>query len=55
MRYNAEGLAGLYDRSKGRPARRLDAAEAAALAAVIVKGPEPAVDGVIPTCIDQNP
>ena len=26
VRYNAEGLAGLYDRPKGRPARRLDAA-----------------------------
>ncbi len=42
LRYNAEGLAGLYDRPKGRPARRLDAAETAA---VILKGPEPAVDG----------
>ena len=45
VRDNAEGLAGLYDRPKGRPARRLDAADAAALAAVILKGPEPAVDG----------
>ncbi len=46
VRYNAEGLAGLYDRPKGRPARRLDAAETAALAAVFLKGPEPAVNGV---------
>lgn len=38
LRYNTEGLAGLYDRPKGRLARRLDAAETAA---VILKGPEP--------------
>jgi len=45
VRYNAEGLAGLHDRPKGRPSRRLDAAEEAALAAVILLGPDPDTDG----------
>ena len=31
VRYNAEGLAGLHDRPKGRPPRRLTAAEEAEL------------------------
>ena len=46
VRYNAEGLAGLHDRPKGRPPRRLSEGEEAALAAVILKGPDPERDGV---------
>jgi putative transposase len=46
VRYNAEGLAGLYDRSKpGRPPR-LSEAEQAALAARVFRGPDPERDGV---------
>ena len=46
VRYNAEGLAGLYDRPKpGRP-ERLSEAEQAALAAHIFRGPDPEKDGV---------
>ena len=45
VRYNAEGLAGLRDRPKGRPPRRLSAAEESDLVAAILRGPEPAVDG----------
>lgn len=45
VRYNDEGLAGLHDRPKGRPARRLTPDEEAALAAVILKGPDPERDG----------
>jgi hypothetical protein len=40
LRYNAEGLAGLHDRSRGRPRRRLDASEEAALVAAIERGPK---------------
>ena len=46
LRYNAEGLSGLYDRPKGRPPRRLTEGENAALAAVILEGPDPERDGV---------
>ena len=46
VRYNAEGLEGLHDRPKGRPPRRLTEGEEAALAAVILKRPEPERDGV---------
>ncbi len=46
VRYNAEGLGGLCDRPKGRPPRRLSAGEEAALAAAILKGPDPDRDGV---------
>ena len=46
VRYNGEGLEGLYDRPKGRPPRRLTADEEAALAAVILEGPDPERDGV---------
>lgn len=46
VRYNTEGLAGLHDRAKGHPPRRLTEGEEAALAAVILKGPEPERDGV---------
>src|SRR3712207_7062678 len=41
VRYNAQGLAGLYDRPKpGRPSR-LGEAEQAALAARVFRGPDP--------------
>lgn len=46
VRYNAEGLAGLYDRPKGHRPRRLTDEERAALAAVVVAGPDPERDGV---------
>src|SRR5260221_5294441 len=45
LRYNGEDLAGLRDRAKGRPQRRLTEGEEAALAAVILRGPEPERDG----------
>src|ERR687898_2839853 len=46
LRYNAEGLPGLYDRPKpGRP-QRLSEAEQAALAARVFTGPDPERDGV---------
>jgi transposase len=45
VRYNAEGLTGLRERPKGRPTRRLNAAEEAELAAAILRGPDPDVDG----------
>ena len=45
LRYNTEDLAGLRDRPKGRPQRRLTEGEEAALAAVILRGPEPERDG----------
>ena len=46
LRYNAEGLAGLYDRPKGHRKPRLTEAERAALAAVVLAGPDPERDGV---------
>src|SRR5215207_10203520 len=47
LRYNAEGLAGLYSRPKpGRP-ERLSEAEQAALAARVFRGPDPERDGVV--------
>jgi transposase len=47
VRYNAEGLAGLYDRPKpGRP-ERLSEAEQAALAARVFRGPDPERDGTV--------
>jgi transposase len=45
LRYNAEGLAGLHDRPKGRPRRRLTEAEEADLAAAILRGPDIETDG----------
>ena len=45
LRYNAEGLSGLRDRPKGRPPRRLTAAQEAELAETILRGPDPVVDG----------
>ena len=49
---NAEGLLGLHDRPKGRPRRRLDAKEEAALAAAIARGPDPDADGG--SCLDAG-
>lgn len=46
VRYNAVGLAGLHDRPKGRPSRRLTADEEAELRMAILEGPDMAVDGV---------
>jgi len=46
VRYNAEGLEGLDDRPKGHPPKRLTEGEEAALAAVILKGPDLERDGV---------
>ena len=45
VRYNADGLAGLHDRPKGRPPRRLTPEEEAALVAAILRGPDPEADG----------
>ena len=45
VRYNAK-LEALHDRPKGYSPRRLTADEEAALAAVIIAGPEPERDGV---------
>lgn len=46
VRYNADGIEGLADRwGDGRPPR-LDAAERAELAEVILAGPDPEVDGI---------
>ena len=44
LRYKAEGLAGLRDRPKGRPPRRLAPEEAEPVAAIL-RGPDPAEDG----------
>jgi transposase len=45
-RYNEEGLDGLYDRVKpGRP-RKLDAAQEAELARLVLAGPDPETDGI---------
>jgi transposase len=45
VRYNAEGLAGLHDRPKGRPKRLLTVTEEAELVAAILRGPDPTKDG----------
>ena len=46
IRYNAEGLAGLYDRPTPGRRKRLSEAEQAALAAHIFRDPDPEHDGV---------
>jgi transposase len=52
-RYNSEGLEGLFDRPKpGRP-RRLDATQEDELAATIVAGPDPEVDGFSAYTLDD--
>jgi transposase len=52
-RYNAEGLAGLYDRPKpGRP-RKLNAAQEAELSETILAGPDPEIDGFSAFTLDD--
>lgn len=46
VRYNVEGVCGLFDRPKGHKPEWLTEAEQATLAAAIFKGPDPAVNGV---------
>jgi transposase len=46
-RYNAEGLAGLWNLPGGVRPRRLDAVQMAELASWLEAGPDPAVDGVV--------
>lgn len=46
IRYNAEGVDGLFDRPKGHRREWLTEAEQAILADVVYKGPRPDVDGV---------
>ena len=46
VRYNAEGLAGLYDRPKPGRAQRLSEGEQAALAARVFRDPDPEKEGV---------
>lgn len=53
MRYNADGIAGLADRwGDGRP-QRLDTHEQAALAEVILAGPDVEVDGISAFTLDD--
>lgn len=52
-RYNAEGLAGLYDRKPNGRAPRLDALQMAELARIVESGPDLSVDGVVRwRCVD---
>lgn len=52
-RYNGEGLAGLSNRFYAGPPRRLSGENLAELAALVEKGPDPAVDGVVCwRCVD---
>src|SRR6476469_10993116 len=46
-RYNAEGLAGLYDRSHPGPKPRLTPEQMAALENVVEQGPDPERDGIV--------
>jgi len=46
VRYNAEGVDGLFDRPKGHRADWLTEAEQATLAAAVFRGPKPEEDGV---------
>lgn len=46
VRYNGEGIDGLYDRPKGHPPRRLNAHQEAELRALIVRGADPEKDGI---------
>jgi transposase len=46
-RYNAEGLAGLYDLKRPGPSPKLTAEQTAALAKLVEAGPDPAVHGVV--------
>ena len=46
VRYNAEGLSGLFDRPKGHRPEWLTEPEQAVLADAVFRGPDPKVDGV---------
>lgn len=46
LRYNEEGVNGLFERRKGHRPEWLSEGEQASLAAVIFRGPKPEVDGV---------
>jgi transposase len=46
-RYNAEGLAGLSDRPRGRSRRRLSEEQEAEIAALVEAGPDVMADGVV--------
>jgi len=46
VRYNAEGLAGLYNRRPPPRAGKLNATELRELSAIILAGPDPEVDGL---------
>jgi len=46
IRYNAEGVDGLFDRPKGHRRERLSESKQAVLANAAYKGPQPEVDGV---------
>lgn len=47
LRFNADGPSGLIDRKAPGQPRRLSPAHRAALSAMVEKGPDPAVDGVV--------
>jgi len=47
LRFNAEGPDGLIDRKAPGPARKLTAAQRAALAEIVEAGPLPAIHGVV--------
>ena len=52
-RYNAEGLDGLFDRSKpGRP-RKLDAVQEKELSELLIEGPDPDKDGISAYTLDD--
>ena len=46
-RYNAEGVEGLYDRKAPGKKPRLDASLRAELREIVLKGPDPAKDGIV--------
>ena len=46
VRYNAEGIAGLYDRPKPGRACYLSEGQQAALKALVLRGPDPEKDGI---------
>ncbi len=46
-RYNAEGIAGLSNRPLPGRARKLTEGQMASLKAIVLRGPDPAVDGVM--------
>ena len=47
LRFNAEGPDGLLDRKASGPPRKLSEEQRAALAAMVERGPDPAVHGVV--------